>query len=357
MSLTHPPVQTQATAERTDGRSPATVVMSPGGAEGKAAIRRVLQPIAAGLIALLLFVGTFASAIHKPQPHDVPVGIVAPPSVLARVQSALNARAHGAFALHTYASATQARAAIDAHAIDGALVMTPPAPHLYLAGGAGMSDTELISTVFSEVAKAGGQRLVVQDLKPLPAYDPHGLTPFFLIVGLLISGILFSVILFVRARDLSLRAHLGAMVLFALLAGPLGALTVDVAAGGWMPRFWEAAIVCSTLSLSVALTTMALSRLLGFLGIALAAYMLIPLSASTAGGPVNYEFLPDVLRGVSQVLPAGAALTALRNTLYFGGNSLSDEVMVLLAWIAVALLVLAATALAHREGAPERALG
>jgi hypothetical protein len=52
-------------------------------------------------------------------------------------------------------------------------------------------------------------------------------------------------------------------------------------------------------------------------GIVLAILALMLLGVSSAGGAVTYQFEPGFYGGISQLLPPGAALTAVRNVEYF----------------------------------------
>ena len=55
---------------------------------------------------------------------------------------------------------------------------------------------------------------------------------------------------------------------------------------------------------------------------------------STAGGAVTYEFEPGFYGAVSQLLPPGAALTAVRNVQYFDWAATLAPLLVLGAWAA-----------------------
>jgi len=57
---------------------------------------------------------------------------------------------------------------------------------------------------------------------------------------------------------------------------------------------------------------------------------------SASGGPVDYHFLPGFWRALSQYLPPGAAMTAIRNALYFDGG-ISGPILTLAGWTAFGL--------------------
>lgn len=56
------------------------------------------------------------------------------------------------------------------------------------------------------------------------------------------------------------------------------------------------------------------------------------LGVSSAGGAVSYQFEPGFFGAVSQLLPPGAALTAIRNVEYFDWSATPGPVVVLGVW-------------------------
>jgi hypothetical protein len=299
-------------------------------------------------------VSIFVGALHNPQPHDVPVGVVAPPPVLHGLEAGLARKSPGAFSLHVYPSAAEAQKAVSDHAVDGSLVVTGRSAQLFIASAAGAVMTATISEVFEGMARATRLPVTVRDLKPLPAADPRGSIPYYLTFGLMIAGILFSLALFLLARDAPLWSRIGVLLLFAALAGPIALGIADLILGAQTRSFWQVAALASLLSLAVASATGAAQRLAGLAGTGLAAVIIFLLGNSTSGGMVNYQFLSDGFRQLSQYLPPGAAVTAIRNAAYFDGSSLSDHgVLTLIVWAVVGLALIIAEGLLGRVQRPE----
>lgn len=321
--------------------------------QSTADIRGIFKRLAgvgvAALVVVALFVTLFAGGLHQPKPHDVPVGIAAPPTVMQHLQAGLAAHAPGALDLHHYVSTTQAKQAIEGSTVDGAFVVTPRLAYLFLAGASGDAVTAIIRGTFTSVAKATHLPLVVQDLKPLPRSDPSGLVPFFLGVGLVIPSFLFAVLLFILAAQLPVWPRLVTVGLFAFLAALVGATTLEVVLGTWNHNFWEVVGIGWLLAFAVISSTAAIQRLVGLPGTGLAGLTLIPLGMVTSGGVLDYHLLPNGFRQLSQLLPPGAAVSAFRNAMYFDGNGLATHLLVLAIWAAVALVVL----IAVRGGLPD----
>jgi hypothetical protein len=53
---------------------------------GPGPVTAFVQPLGIGLPVALAFVVTYLTALHKPQPHNLPVGVVAPPGAVAKLQ-------------------------------------------------------------------------------------------------------------------------------------------------------------------------------------------------------------------------------------------------------------------------------
>ena len=64
--------------------------------------------------------------------------------------------------------------------------------------------------------------------------------------------------------------------------------------------------------------------------------------APAAGGTIPSAFLPGFWRVIGPYLPAGAGTTAVRNTIYFGGNEVGIALLVLAAYLVVGALVVVA---------------
>lgn len=300
-----------------------------------ASARRLAPPFVISLLFALCFVGIFTAALHSPKPHDIPVGIVAPAPVLDAVRGGLAQHAAGAFDLRSYPDEERARAAIDDRTIDGALVVTGNSVTLLVAGASGDAAAGAITNAFSAVTANLPHPLAIQTLHPFPAYDSHGLAAFFLVVGLVIASILFIATSFIITQPTTVRAWLIPLTVFSIVAGLVGPLISALAMWAWPVNFWPVAGLSALLCLAMTSITAALLRLVGLPGVGLAILSLVMVGNSAAGGPVSYRFLPDFYRQLSQYLPAGATVTALRSALYFDNAALAAPLVVLIGWTVV----------------------
>ena len=74
-------------------------------------------------------------------------------------------------------------------------------------------------------------------------------------------------------------------------------------------------------------------------GIAAAVLVILLVGLSSSGGAVSHELEPGFFGAVSQLLPPGAALTAIRNVEYFDWTATLVPLLVLGAWGAGGLAV------------------
>src|SRR5256885_3723151 len=139
----------------------------------RARVETYVQPLVAGLVALVTLIGLIGPAIKSPSPHDIPVGLAGPPPATQQIATAFATNAPGAFHFTTYGTETEAREAIDARDIDGTLVLGSGGPHLIIAGAAGDGATRVITGAFPKVFPGQGPADPVQTLHPLAPRDPH----------------------------------------------------------------------------------------------------------------------------------------------------------------------------------------
>src|SRR5437667_5097573 len=201
-------------------------------------LETLVQPVMAGLLTLVTLIGLIGPAIKSPSPHDIPVGLVGPAPATQQVATAFATNAPGAFHFATYGTETDARAAIDARDIDGALVLGSGGPHLIIAGAAGDGATGVITGVFSGVFQSQGQTVTVETVHPFASGDPHGLILFFVILAVLISTLVAHALLGLGI-EAGFALRLAMVGVYAVLAALVGMgmatwLGADYGSGFWV---------------------------------------------------------------------------------------------------------------------------
>jgi hypothetical protein len=297
--------------------------------------------------ASFVFVSINVFTQHAPTAHGLRVAYVGSSIAQVFIQRNLDEAAPGAFALKRYPDAASARAAVLERSVYGAFIERKKTALLLTASAAGTGAQQAIEHAFTMMTTKAPPsmrvKLVSEDLKPLPAGDSRGLSSSAFLFGLLVTSFVFAILLFIFGHSASLSHRLLAIGVYALGSALIGAVTVGPLIGALAGHFWAILAIGALFSAAVALTTYGLEALFGLVGTGIAALVLILIGNSTAGGASSQEFLPDVFRQLGQVLPNGAAVRFVRNTVYFSGNDTREALAVIALWAVAGLaLVLAA---------------
>ena len=297
---------------------------------------------------LTLVVTAFAWPSVRSAPHGVPL-VVAPPAAVAELTERLDAARPGAFDVVGVADAAAARAALARREAYGAVVLGPQGPTLLTASAASPAVAQLLGQVASGLAAGtdgAPAALPVEDVVSLPAADPRGAGLVSASLPLALGGVLTAVVLGAlpgaRRRVLTalLAAGCAATAMAAVLQTWLGALPGS---------FGEVAGVLALALSAGGMLVLGLTALLGRAGTALGAATLVllgnPLSGA-AGGP---ELLPAGWGTLGQLLPPGAAASALRSVAFFDGAGVGTPLAVLCAWLLLGLLLVGAAAARDRR--------
>ena len=316
-------------------------------------VERLVAPLVAGLFVLVALLGLIGTAIKDPRPHDIPVGLVGPTQALQPMTDAIAQKAPGVFKFTTYDSEDAARAAVDRRDVDGVVVVGgPTGSRIIVAGAAGDTATTLIESVFGAALSAQGPQVPVEVVHPFASGDPHGLILFFLVLATLVSTIVVQVGLLTRAAGARAATWLGVNAVWAVLAGAAG-----VGAATWIAGDYDTGAL-APMGLLVAFTALAAgafvagsARLLGAPGLGLSALVIVLLDLISSGGPAGSTILPDVYRWMSPWMPAGELNSALRGTLYFGGEGVAFPVLVISAWFGLGLVLVIISGFTRRRAA------
>jgi hypothetical protein len=300
-------------------------------------VERTARPIVAGLLILLALVAVLGSAIREPRPHDIPVGVTGPQAVIASITAGFAQAAPGAFSFTTYASDTDARAALERRDVVASLIVGQAGPRLVVAGAAGDAVTGAVTAAFTSAFNAQGTELAVETVHPFPAGDPHGIVLFFLVLATLIASVAVGALSVLPAPGRPWSGQVATVAAYALCAGILGVGAAAWLANGLGDGVWMAMGIVGLLALAIGSATVALARVLGVAGVALGAFVVILLDIVSSGGPLGSTFLPDAYRALAPWLPVGPAYDALRGALAYGGQGLAGSAVVLLAWAAAGI--------------------
>lgn len=241
--------------------------------------------------------------------------------------------ARDSLVFRSYPSAAAALHAIDRQHIYTALDLTSRRPTLYVASAAGAS----VARVLEKVAAVDPTVRVV-DSHPLLPTDPNGLDLFYLMLVTTIIGFITIFQVQAQAGSLSLSEHvrlvLGAAVIASLLLTLVDAALLHRLA----PRNAEVWGILAMHLLAVLSFTLLMITLVGRWAIVPTWLFFVVLGNAASGGAVSPPLLPQPFAFLSNWLPSGATVTAVRDAIYFHHYQHVHPLVVLATWAAVLLV-------------------
>lgn len=304
---------------------------------------RTFALVSAVLLIQLGFVLSYVGAFHHPTPHAVPIAVVAPAQISGQLVNELNA-IHG-HPLHATAIASQtgARTLLRHGSTSGVLIVNPTGKTdaLLVAGGGGAATATAVEDVIAQAEASQHRSATVTDAVPAQPGDARSLSGFYLVIGWLVGGYLVAALLGIATRPrpaTTRRAIIRLMVLvpYAILSGLGGAIIVGPVLGAVTGHLLAMAALGTLIVYCAATVTTAFQVFLGTIGVGLTLILFVVLGNPSAGGAYPAPLLPAFWRAIGGALPNGAGVEALRRIVYFGAYNITDNLLVICAYIAVA---------------------
>jgi hypothetical protein len=280
------------------------------------------------LAAVFALVSSNVAANHSPKPHDLPIGIVGTPVVTHTAEAELGRSAPSAFKVHAYRSLTAAKSAVLHRSVYGAF-QPVPSPVLLIASAASPAVAGLLQRTFARVAGRSERALAVHDVVPLPASDSSGATTFSAILSLIIVGLAGTTMVYTLTRHRPEAFRLAVTAALGVGAGLITALVTNVLVGAFPDQFFAVWGVAALFVLAIGMSIAAFQVIFGIPGTAIGAILFLVIGNPASGGSSAPELLPGFWRTLSQALPPGAAVTSMRDVVYFHGNGCTNALIVL----------------------------
>jgi hypothetical protein len=300
------------------------------------AVTLVLVP---ALVLMLAFAFFYVGAFHDPTPHHVPVAIVGPPAVTAK----LNHLPGGPLDARQVSSRADALSQIDDRQVYGAF--EPAGNRLFVASAANRATAVALVDTFNRIAAAQRRPAVrVTDVKPLPPKDPNGTAAFYAVIAWMFGGYIGATLigLIGTPRSSSRKratARIGALAGFAVVGGILSVVmlraTFDVFSG-------HVVAMCAIAALTIfagGAATAGIQAAAGPAGTGLVILVFVILGNSASGGPFARPLLPGLWRTIGGVLPPGASVDLARSALFFDGARITGPMLVLVGWAVLGALL------------------
>lgn len=280
-----------------------------------------------------LFVATYTLALGDPVPDRIDAGLVGDPATHTGTVNAMQGVTNGSLVFRRYGSTAAALHAIDLQHVYAALDLTSTRPTLYVASAAGAS----VARVLERISTADPQVRVV-DTHPLAQGDPNGVDIFYLMLVSTIVGFLSVFQVRANAAGMSLRQWCGFVAALAAGAGLVLTL-VDASLHRLDVPILQTWGILALQIAAVASFASVAAVVLGRWSIVPTWLFFVVLGNSASGGAVAPPLLPRPFAIVSEWLPSGATVEALRNAIYFGHYQHVQPIAVSAGW-AVALFAL-----------------
>jgi hypothetical protein len=295
--------------------------------------------IAAVSFLCLLFIGSYAGALHDPRPHNVPIAVekILPSQKTAQLDATPELRVIPA---DDRADALQL---IDERKAYGAITIENDGIHLIESPASSAAVNQFLHVNLKpQLEKVAGFGVTEEVVHPLPASDGRGLVGFYTAIGWVVAGYLGATLLGLAfgpstaRRDVAWR--IAAIGVLGLVMGIGGAL-ISAGIAGYDHGTLGLMLIGFLTVIAVGATTLALQGLLGMLGTGVAILIFVVLGNPSAGGAYAGELLPGLWRVLGQLIPTGAATTAIRNVVYFPDASVWGQIAVLLILFGVSAAV------------------
>jgi hypothetical protein len=291
-----------------------------------------------------LFVTTYSLALADPVPHHIKAALIGDPDASRQTVAAVEKVADDKIVFERYSAASPALNAVNNQHVYAALDLGSPRPTLYVASAAGASVARVLEKV--DVVDPGVR---VIDTHPLASDDPNGLDIFYLMLVATIVGMVTVFQVRGQAPGLPLRHY----VLFVIGLAVLASTVLTLVDGPLLHR--PAALYPEEWGI-LALQVLAVSSFASLMAVLFRAWAIVPswlffviLGNASSGGAVAPPLLPQPFAFLSEWLPSGGTVSALRNAVYFRDYQLARPLVVLGAWAAG--LFIAWVLLAHRREA------
>ena len=338
-------------------RSPDAGVQANRDSKPKRPALRLLTALVGVPALLIIMLLCFLTPSLNSGAKDLPLAIAGPPQVTGQITGALEARAPGSFETTTYEQADQARQAVKERQAVGAIAVGAKGVTVVTASGAGTPYVQLLKGIGTGL-EATGQHVNYEDAAPMTSKDPTGVTIASLALPLALGGNVSAVLLITLLKKSPRLRMLGA-VLMSLTSGlaitallQFGFHTID---GG----FWMTAGALSLGIAAISLTIIGAKDLFGYAGLGLAGFLLLFISNPLSGIATGPQWLPAPWGEIGQLMPIGAAGTAMRSAVFFNGAGASQAVIVLTCWalagLAMSVLGIQLSARHERMNAEKKA--
>ncbi|WP_350274058.1 ABC transporter permease [Kribbella sp. HUAS MG21] len=305
--------------------------------EAHAADRR--RPPLIAVITLLTAVLTvlliaFAWPAARSEPRDLPIAVSGPAPAVQQVTARLDQAMPGGFEITAVPDRQAAVQRIQDRDAYGAIVLDAAQPEIVTASAGGPSVAQVLTQLAGRMSPEAPAK--VTDVVPLPQDDPRGAGLAAGALPLVLGGILAAGALTQLVRS-GTKRMIGALT-FAVTGGLALAAVLQYWLGSFEGSYLGNSGVIALSIAAISLTLLGLEWLLGTAGLAIGGAVMMLLGNPLSGMTSAPEMLPSGWGALGQLLPPGAAGTALRSVSFFDGAGAAGPLVVLGCWLLAGLV-------------------
>ena len=305
------------------------------------------------LIPLFLGVGmalAYLGAFHQPSPHDVRIDVVGSSAETKVMAQTLQDKLGDAVSVRTVADEATAKAAIEHRDISAALVPDAKKPVLLYSDAASATTSQVIVTIFSEVATGQGVPLELDNVVPVASDgDPSGQSMFFYLVGMTVGSYAAGVAIGAAGTALRHRWRVGLAVVSSGVTTLLVTVIASAVYGALPSHAVQIGLLAWLYSATIMLIGVGLHSFLGKVTTPTMTMLFVMLNFTSAGGVYEPDLLPRFF-GALHSFWNGAALHEVgRDLMYFPQVGIGRYVLTLALWFVAACALVLASFLYERK--------
>jgi hypothetical protein len=284
---------------------------------------------------LTVFLIAFAWPSARSEPRNVPIAVSGPTPAVEQVKAQLGQAMPGGFEITAVPDRQAAVRRIEDRDAYGAIVLDSAQPEVLTASAGG----PVVAQLLTQLSARMDSRAKVTDIVPLPKDDPRGAGLAAGALPLVLGGIIAAGALTQLVRS-GPKRMVGAIA-FSITGGLALAAVLQYWLGSFEGSYLGNAGVIAMSIGAISLTLLGLEWLIGTAGLALGGATMMLLGNPLSGMTSAPEMLPNGWSTLGQLLPPGAAGTALRSVSFFDGAGAARPLVVLACWLLAGLALCA----------------
>ncbi|MGW1742229.1 ABC transporter permease [Nocardia sp. NPDC001965] len=289
---------------------------------------------------------TMLGAMYQPAPEKMPVAVVAAtPQLADQVVGGLEQNMTGLFEFRALTDTAQARELVRDRTVSAAYVLpSAGSPHATLITNeaAGISQQQVVRTVFGQVAAGQQVPLETENVAVLADTDTMGTVSMYLAMGWIMAGFMIIVVGSTAApMVMGLRTLLPILAGWALAMSAVVWVIAGPIVGAIEGHFLALTGIGAAAIFSTALFTTIFVRVLGMLAVLPVIAVLMFLGVPASNGAMSIYLEPQLFRMLHEVLPMPAAVESARSILYFDADIVGTHLTTFAVWGVISLVVVA----------------